>query len=117
VKEGAEALFVDRTGGGWRFVHPDGRHFEVIRRTWAASYERSEPYEANDLERTHAALGMHIDRHTAETRWRGERMDYELGVWVLCNHANHARRARTRSIREDVSAETSNASQGQSSGQ
>jgi len=25
---------------------------------------------------------MHIDRHTAATRRRGERMDYELGVWV-----------------------------------
>jgi hypothetical protein len=112
VHEG-EILIETPAGGGWRFVHPDGRHFEVIRRTRAASYERSEPYEANGLERTHAALGMHIDRHTAETRWRGERMDYELGVWVLCNHANHARRARTRSIREDVSAETSNASQGQ----
>jgi hypothetical protein len=112
VHEG-EILIETPPGGGWRFVHPDGRHFEVIRRTRAASYERSEPYEANGLERTHATLGMHIDRHTAVTRWRGERMDYELGVWVLCDHANHARRARTQSIREDVSAETSNASQGQ----
>ncbi len=115
VHEG-EILIETPPGGGWRFVHPDGRHFEVIRRTRAACYERSEPHEANGLERAHAALGMHIDHHTAATRWRGERMDYELGVWVLCNQANqanHARRARTRSIREDVSAETSNASQGQ----
>jgi hypothetical protein len=116
VHEG-EILIETPPEGGWRFVHPDGRHFEVIRRTRAESYERSEPYEANGLERTHAALGMHIDRHTAATRWRGERMDYELGVWVLCDHANHARRARTRSIREDVSAETSNASQGQTTAQ
>jgi hypothetical protein len=44
-------------------------------------------------------------------------MDYELGVWVLCNHADHARDDRTRSIGEDVSAETSNASLGESSAQ
>ena len=116
VHEG-EILIETPPWGGWRFVHPDGRHFEVIRRTRAASCERSEPYEANGLERTHAALGMHIDHDTAATRWRGERMDYELGVWVLCNQADRARRARTRSIREDVSAETSNASQGQTSAQ
>ena len=27
----------------------------------------------------------------AATRWRGERMDYDLGVWVLCNQAKRAR--------------------------
>jgi hypothetical protein len=68
---------------------------------------RTDSYDADDLAHTHAALGIHIDRDTAATRWRGERMDYHLGVWVLCNHANHARRIRARSIRNDVSAETS----------
>lgn len=38
-----------------------------------------------------------IDPRTAVTRWRGERMDYDLGVAVLCSQAE-----RTR----DVSAET-----------
>jgi hypothetical protein len=32
------------------------------------------------------------------TRWRGERIDYELGVWGLCHQVERAR---------DVSAETS----------
>ena len=57
------------------------------------------------------SLAIRIDRDTAATRWRGERMDYELGVWVLCKQANHARSARARSFLEDVSAETSIASQ------
>jgi hypothetical protein len=81
--------------GGWRFLHPDGRHFEVIRRT------HTPRYDADDLEHTHAELGIHIDSDTAATRWRGERMDYEIGVWVLCNQANRARR------KNGVSAETS----------
>jgi len=122
VHEG-EILIETLPGGGWRFVHPDGRHFELIRRSRAASCEGGEPdegsgsYEANGLERTHAALGLHIDPRTAATRWRGERMDYELGVWVLCDRAERARRARTRSMREDVSAETSHASQGETTAQ
>ena len=53
------------------------------------------------LQETHAAQGIHIDSDTAATRWRGERMDYELGVWVLCSQEERARNAR------DVSAETS----------
>jgi hypothetical protein len=74
--------------GSWRFLHPDGRHFEVIRRT------HSPAVEWEDLKDMHAELGIHIDSRTAATRWRGERMDYELGVWVLCNQANRARRTK-----------------------
>jgi hypothetical protein len=92
-------------GGGWRFLHPDGRHFEVIRCTQTVSYDGEE------LERTHAELGIPIDSDTAATRWRGERMDYDLGVWVLCNQANRAREeqddsAETSDEEYDVSAET-----------
>jgi hypothetical protein len=76
-------------GGGWRFLRPDGRHFELVRRT------RNVPYDGEELEHTHAALGIHIDSNTAATRWRGERMDYELGVWVLCQQTNRARRPAT----------------------
>jgi hypothetical protein len=46
----------------------------------------------------HAELGMRIDCNTAATCWRGERMDYELGVWVLCQQV-----ARARGIRDGVS--------------
>jgi hypothetical protein len=76
----------------------------VIRRT-APAYTREE------LAHTHADLGIHIDRNTAATRWRGERMDYELGVWVLCQQAARARRSRdggasSVSSTSNVSAET-----------
>jgi hypothetical protein len=80
-------------GGGWRFLHPDGRQFEVIRCSRPVAYD-------DDLEREHAELGIHIDSDTAATRWRGERMDYDLGVWVLCNQG-----ARAQST-GGVSAET-----------
>jgi Domain of unknown function (DUF222)/HNH endonuclease len=71
--------------GGWRFVRPDGRHYEVIRRPAPA-------YTGEELATTHTALGIHIDRDTAATRWRGERMNYELGVWILCQRVERARR-------------------------
>jgi hypothetical protein len=95
VHEG-EITIETRAGGGWRFLHPDGRHFEVIRCT-------TPPYEGDELEHTHTALGISIDRDTAASRWRGERMDYDLGVWVLCNQAKRARHAREEC---DVAAET-----------
>jgi hypothetical protein len=89
-------------GGGWRFLHPDGRHFEIDRRA------RSD-HSWEDLEETHTELGIHIDHKTAATRWRGERMDYELGVWVLCQQAE---RGPTGAVSpalslDDVPAETS----------
>jgi hypothetical protein len=78
--------------GGWRFVHPDGRHYEVIRRTASAEYTGEE------IGHTHADLGIRIDHNTAATRWRGERMDYELGVWILCHQVERARRIRDRGV-------------------
>jgi hypothetical protein len=85
--------------GAWRFLHPDGRHFEVIRHTHVTSYD------ADDLEYTHAALGIHIDSDTAATRWRGERIDYDLGVWVLCNQAKRALEEQHGSAQINGSAE------------
>jgi hypothetical protein len=94
-------ITVETLPGGWRFLRPDGRHFELVRRT------RSVPYDGEELEHAHAALGLHINRYTAATRWRGERMDYELGVWVLCNQANRAARLARGQNGRNVSAETS----------
>src|ERR1700722_17094882 len=74
--------------GGWRFVRPDGRHYEGTRRTAPAEYTGEE------IGHTHADLGIRIDHNTAATRWRGERMDYELGVWILCQQVERARRIR-----------------------
>jgi hypothetical protein len=94
-------------GGGWRFLHPDGSHFEVIRHSLAASHSW------DDLERAHAKLGIEIDSETAATRWRGERMDYDLGVWVLCQQARRAQNAAEDSAdaSADVAAGTHEAEQ------
>jgi hypothetical protein len=95
VHEGGITVGV-RDEGGWRFVRPDGRAFDDPRDSAAPAYDGSE------LHATHSALGLPIDRKTAACRWTaGERMDYELGVWVLCNHAENAKRK--------ISAETSTA--------
>jgi hypothetical protein len=87
--------------GGWRFLHPDGRRYEVIH------CSAHEDYDWEDLERTHTELGIPIDSNTATTRWRGERMDYDLGVWVLCQQAARGRNLDGNSRQDDVSAETS----------
>jgi HNH endonuclease len=92
VHEG-EIRIETSSDGSWRFLHPDGSHFEVIRRTTPPSYTWE------DLEHTHTELGIHIDADTAATRWRGERMDYDLGVWILCQQAKRGT--------GDVAAETS----------
>jgi Domain of unknown function (DUF222) len=90
--------------GGWRFLHPDGRHFEIIRCT------SPDPCHGEELEHTHTALGIHIDPDTAATRWRGERLDYDLGVWVLCQpHAGAPGFDMDDGV--DVSAETFKAEQ------
>jgi hypothetical protein len=77
VHEG-EILIETRPEGGWRFLHPDGRHFEVIRCT------RVSPEDWHDYG---------VAPKAAATRWCGERMDYDLGVWVLCNQEIRARHA------------------------
>jgi hypothetical protein len=61
--------------GDWRFLHPDGRHFEIVRCT---------PADPDDWE------DFPIEPNAAATRWRGELMDYDLGVWILCNQAHRA---------------------------
>jgi HNH endonuclease len=101
VHEG-EILVETLPEGGWRFVHPDGRHFEVIR------CARVSPDDWHDYG---------VEPNAAATRWRGERMDYELGVWMLCNQVIRARSAAdtlaraphdpAANSRDDVAAETS----------
>ena len=115
VHEG-EIIVEAHDGGGWRFLHPDGRRFEIIRCTQPAEHHWE------DLGLTHAELGIHIDSDTAATLWRGERMDYDLGVWVLCQQADRAQRSNDASPEntacsdaslDDVAAETSNACGGE----
>lgn len=94
---------------GARGVDPD-RDASAGRLAFLASGRpalRGDPLHADpDVRRgragnTHATLGIDIDSDTAATRWQGEPMDYELGVWVLCHQKRRTRRT------PDVSAETS----------
>jgi hypothetical protein len=85
--------------GTWRFLRPDGRHYEVIRVTPPFCYD------AEEWRSRHAALGIRIDNNTAITRWRGGHMDYDLGVWVLCDQIKRARNAGQGNC--DTPAETS----------
>jgi hypothetical protein len=39
------------------------------------------------LPAAHDHEGIHIDKNTATTRWRGEKMDYGLAIDVLLQHA------------------------------
>jgi hypothetical protein len=87
-----------RAGGGWRFSRPDGREFDGV-------YHPAPAHEWTALRDTHAALGIEIDSDTAATRWRGERMDYELGVWVLCQEHARARRAHAHPQAESEGAD------------
>jgi hypothetical protein len=80
-------------GGGWRFFKADGREFAPVRRDPRIRYLGTE------IEETHRAAGIVVTETTAATRWRGERMDYDHGVMLLCHQAE---RAAAR-----VSAETS----------
>lgn len=70
-----------RAGGGWRFFRADGREFAPVRCN-PVTY-----YRGTELEETHREAGLQITETTAATRWRGERMDYDHGVMLLCHQA------------------------------
>jgi hypothetical protein len=64
-------------------------------------------YEGTEIETDHRSRGLSITANTAATRWRGERMDYDLAVFLLCDKAEREAAARTDPfIASDVSAET-----------
>ena len=80
------------SGGALRFLRPDGKSFDSI------APQHTRPLsDWQQLPAVHHAQGIRIDKNTAATRWRGEKMDYGLGIDVLLQHAK--RRPR-------VSAET-----------
>lgn len=77
--------------GGWRFSKPDGCEFRPVEAD--ASLEN----EGTEIENTHRTQGLLITADTAATGWRGESMDYDLAVFLLCH---------TACADSDVSAET-----------
>jgi uncharacterized protein DUF222/HNH endonuclease len=71
--------------GAFRFVRPDGRAFD------SAVPGRTQPSDWRHLPQLHRESGIHIDSHTAVTRWRGERMDYSTAIEILMARASRAR--------------------------
>jgi hypothetical protein len=87
-----------RRGGGWRFFKADGQEFAPVRvdpRTY---------YLGTEIEDTHRAEGPVITEKTAATRWRGERMDYDHGVMLLCHKAERAREEGSAPTETDANA-------------
>ncbi len=82
--------------GALRFTKPNGESFDSLARG------HSQPLsDWRELIASHRAQDIRIDRATASTLWRGERIDYGLGIEVLLQQAKGA---STRA--KDVSAET-----------
>jgi hypothetical protein len=74
--------------GALRFVRPDGRSFDSV------APEHTRPlFDWRQLLTIHAQQGIRIDKNTAATLWRGEKMDYGLGIEVLLQHAKRDQRA------------------------
>ena len=68
--------------GALRFLRPDGKTFDSI------APERTRPLsDWQQLPAVHDQQGIRIDKSTATTRWRGEKMDYGLAIDVLLQHA------------------------------
>jgi len=77
--------------GAVRFIRPDGQAFDGI------APDHTRPLsDWRQLPQAHTQQGIHIDQHTAATRWRGEPMDYGLAVEALVQRARRG---------NDVSAE------------
>jgi hypothetical protein len=68
--------------GAVRFLRPDGRTFDSV----APEHTRALS-DWRELPAAHERQGIHIDKKTATTRWRGEKMDYGLAVGGLLHRA------------------------------
>ena len=71
--------------GAFRFVKPNGESFDSV-----AAGHTSPLGDWQQLPAAHHEQGMHIDKNTAATRWRGERMDYGLAVEGILLKAKRA---------------------------
>ncbi len=85
IHEGGVAIHT-LDDGALQFVRPNGIPFEEFPSPQTSSW--------NTLPDNHARQGLEITPNTAATLWRGERMDYELGIFVLLQQAERAKRAQ-----------------------
>ena len=111
VYEG-EIQVKSRAEGGWQFSKPDGQEFHPV------GPDTMIEYEGTEIETDHRTRGLSITADTAATRWRGERMDYDLAVFLLCDKAERELAAPADPfIVPDVSAETQQAWAGEEPGE
>jgi hypothetical protein len=67
--------------GALRFVTPDGRSFH------STLLDHTQPLgDWHQLVATHEQHDLHIDRHTAATRWDGEDYDHAMAIEMLLHH-------------------------------
>ena len=79
--------------GALRFLKPNGESFDSV------APDHTRPLsDWCQLVEDHTQRDIRIDKKTAATLWRGEQMDYDLGIAVLVQQSHRPRR---------VSAETS----------
>ena len=82
--------------GALRFVRPDGESFDSV-----APGQKPPACNGSELQHGHQREGMSIDQNTAATRWRGERMDYDLAIHVLLQQAR-----RDKGVAAETSSRT-----------
>lgn len=75
--------------GAFRFTRPDGKSFDSI-----AAGHTQPLVDWTALPKHHERDHIHVDKSTAVTRWRGERMDYGLAVEGLLGRVERGRAMR-----------------------
>jgi len=81
VHEG-KVLIQQLDDGALRFLKPDGEAFDSV-----APNQTHALGDWRQLAAAHDQQGIRIDAKTAATLWRGEKMDYGLGIFVLLQQA------------------------------
>jgi len=72
--------------GAWRFIKANGESFVST----APGHTQPMQGEWETIFKQHAEHDIHIDPHTARTRWRGESMDYGIAVDILLSRERRA---------------------------
>ena len=94
-----EIVIKTQENGGWEFLNAEGHPYHNRR-------PKNPPvYDWNEIHCVHEENGIYIDAQTAVTRWRGEKMDYDMALFCLFNQRDR-HRERQGGASENVSAET-----------
>jgi len=75
--------------GAWRFLRANGESFVST----APGHTQPMSGDWESVVKDHEEHDIHIDPHTARTRWRGESMDYGIAIDVLLAKERRAREA------------------------